>query len=909
MKKNSLRQLLTRQTVLVASIPLVLLMAAGYFLAVPTIEESLCEQQGILATSVGEQAKSFLNSAVVSIRTFTIVNHDAQANTHQLQHVLDAAAKASGTLSALYLVENGGVVRAAFILSGGEPRLQDVIGSDLSNTPIVKAALSENKEIWSNTFLSPIGGSLSVAIAIPSERSVVVGEIALDRLSAYLGELRTQESQLVMVIDRKGQVIADARGRYTAQQYNIGNLDLVRLAPQTGKTKSGKFDFEGRTMLGSVVVVPETQWRILIALPLETVHETLWEGVRLTLLALIAALAAAGIASIQLSRKLARQFTELQEHSREVAQGTTQIAWPRSNIREFDGLSADLESMAASIRDKEKEIVRNESRLRLLVEIMQRKYDSAHELLEYALVKALELTESKIGYIYYYDEGTEKFTLNSWSKGVMAECEVINPQTTYDLKATGLWGEAVRQRKPIVVNDYRAPNPLAKSYPEGHVPLEKFLTVPITIHGKIVGVLGLANKEIDYDESDLLQSSLLMDSVWRMLEGLASVQEKEALQEKLAQSQKMEAIGKLAGGVAHDFNNMLGVIIGHTELALAEKGNTTEMSGHLRAIDDAAQRSAEITRQLLAFARKQTVTPKIIDITEAISSILTVLRSLLGEEIEISFLPGAKPGRIKIDPAQMDQILTNLVTNARDAIAGIGRLTLETSVEKIDAGGGGEREERAGEYVVLTVTDTGCGIPANRLKDIFEPFYTTKPVGKGTGLGLSTVYGIVSQNEGFIRVYSEVGKGSTFSIYLPKVDGPWKEAQAEQGSVAGAGTETILLVEDERANLELLRRYLTTLGYKVLTADNPEKAIRLAMEKGKIDLLITDVVMPVMNGRQLAEAIRSINMEIKCLYMSGYTADVIADRGIVDDGVNFIQKPYSLKEMAERIRETLAARG
>jgi len=380
------------------------------------------------------------------------------------------------------------------------------------------------------------------------------------------------------------------------------------------------------------------------------------------------------------------------------------------------------------------------------------------------------------------------------------------------------------------------------------------------------------------------------------------------LERELYQAQKMESVGRLAGGVAHDFNNMLGVIIGRTEMALKQDIPTDKLQHNLREILKAGQRSADLTRQLLAFARKQTAIPKILDLNDTILGMLRMLRRLIGEDIDLAWQPGLDLWKVKIDPSQVDQILANLMVNASDAISGIGAITLRTDNVVIDDSNRAETGEFIpGQFVLLTVSDTGVGMSQEVCENIFEPFFTTKEVGKGTGLGLSTVYGIVKQNDGFISVASEQGKGTTFGIYLPRFEVETAQVPSEQITVnRPTGTETILLVEDDEAILDLSKMILEELGYTVLAAHAPVYALHLVEEHpGDIHLLITDVVMPEMNGRELAEQLITVRPNLKCLYMSGYTADVIARRGILDEGVNFIQKPFGSEVLAARVRQAL----
>ncbi len=429
--------------------------------------------------------------------------------------------------------------------------------------------------------------------------------------------------------------------------------------------------------------------------------------------------------------------------------------------------------------------------------------------------------------------------------------------------------------------------------------VEKFDTEILTKGGKIKNVFMSATLEAD------VLSGILMD----ITELKQTEQEMASLQEQLQQSQKMEAIGQLAGGIAHDFNNLLTVIKGYSQLSLLGFKEGDPLRGNLEEIKNAADKAADLTHRLLAFSRRQILDRKVLDFNIVLRNLEKMLRRVIGEDIELVMHLPKDLGRVKTDPGQIEQVIMNLAVNAKDAMPDGGKLTIETANLDLD-----EEYTRnhiavtPGRYVMLAVSDTGVGMTAEIKEKAFEPFFTTKKKGEGTGLGLSTVYGIVKQSEGNIWVYSEPGKGTTLKIYLPRVDEPLDEIRKEGVVKEGLlrGSETILVVEDEEVVLKLAVRILQEQGYRVLEAAQGMDAFLIAEEhQGAIHLLVTDVVMPKMSGRELAERLASLRPGTKVLYMSGYTDNTIAHHGILDKGVNYIQKPFTVDGLAKKVREVL----
>ncbi len=387
----------------------------------------------------------------------------------------------------------------------------------------------------------------------------------------------------------------------------------------------------------------------------------------------------------------------------------------------------------------------------------------------------------------------------------------------------------------------------------------------------------------------------------------SDVTDKKSAEEQLRQALKMEAVGRLAGGVAHDFNNMLNVILGYAEMALAAVPEDSELHQDIHEIELAARRSADLTRQLLAFSRKQIVEPKVLNLNDVVENQKKMLSRMIGEDIGMMFFPGRDLWSVRVDPSQVDQILANLAVNARDAISGVGTVTIETGNVVLDETyTRGRHEVLPGEYVMLAFSDTGAGMSPETLERIFEPFFTTKDRDKGTGLGLATVYGIVKQNQGVVNVYSEPGMGTTFKMYFPRFSGHAAEAARPADTRNLEGTETVLVVEDQEQVLNLAKSVLSKRGYTVLAARSPEEALDLAKaHPGNIALLLTDVVMPSMNGKELSKKVGADRPGLKTLFMSGYTANVIARHGVLDQGIHFLQKPFTIHGLSAKVREVL----
>ena len=532
---------------------------------------------------------------------------------------------------------------------------------------------------------------------------------------------------------------------------------------------------------------------------------------------------------------------------------------------------------------------------------------SAEELLRATLDEAERITGSIASFCHTLKSDQSQLLLRIWSTNTFKNtCRTQEKEEECSLNNYKMLADIFREKKSIMHNDscsHRNCQSMLDNYPD----IRRELLVPVLRNEQVIAIFGVCNKPSDYDEIDARYLSALTDRAWETIARKNAEQLKKSIEETLIQSQKMEVVGQLAGGIAHDFNNMLGIILGHAELAI----NKAEYSfDDLEAIHKAASHSADLTRQLLAFARKQVATPKVIEINFMIEEMLPMLRRLIGENISLLWrrAPGTNV-RVTIDTIQLNQILTNLCVNARDAIGGIGEIAIATEIVHVVNGDTAQPCTLPGDYIILSVTDNGRGIPKENLPHIFEPFFTTKEKGKGTGLGLSTVYGIVKQNNGYIDCQNMDGNGCTFRVYLPRQKHLDVQASSDQQKVIDPEfcNETILLVEDNLDILQLCGQMLENIGYTVVLASRPTIAIQLAEKyEGMIDLLLTDVIMPEMNGCDLSKRLQSIYPGIRTIFMSGYTADILDYNGGVPEEMNFIEKPFTINALTGIVKEALS---
>lgn len=579
----------------------------------------------------------------------------------------------------------------------------------------------------------------------------------------------------------------------------------------------------------------------------------------------------------------------------------SEMFFPLRNTKsEICGIVGVIRDITDS-KQAEETIRLNESRLNVLLKLNQMTEASLQDIKDFTLESAVKLTNSKIGYLAFMNDDESILTMHSWSKNTVKQCAISNKPLTYPMETMGLWGEAVRQRKAIITNNYSIPDPFKKGLPKGHIKIIRHMNVPLFEGNRIIIVAGLGNKENDYDELDVRQLTLLMQDMWSLIQHKQAEKEKKKIEVQLLQAQKTETIGKLVGGIAHNFNNLLMGIQGYTSLMLFETDSANPNYARLKNIEKMVKNRLDLTKQLLAYARKGQSEVKLLDLNQLVEETSETF-GRTRKEFTIRRELADNLYTIRADQGQIEQVLLNLYVNAADAMPEGGEFTLKTINSSHKNIKGKHFDPKPGNYVMLSVADTGVGMDKLTMKRIFEPFFTTK---QGTGLGLASVYGTIKAHNGYINVDSKKGLGTTFKIYLPASEIKLQKAVNIPEELI-KGTGTVLMVDDEKDILEVGEKLLEAIGYKVLTATNGNEAIEIYKKNmDKIDIVLLDMIMPTMAGGKVFDIIKKINPDAKVLLISGYSLDnqvaKILNRGC--DG--FIQKPFNLNELSGKIRKII----
>jgi signal transduction histidine kinase len=807
------------------------------------------------------------------------------------------------------------------------------------NLPVIRRALDTGEPAISDLFVGPVSGEPIIGITVPVTRGghlkyVLSAGLDVASLSRLLSESKIDKKWVATITDRKGIILARSRGI----EESLGKPAPAAFVTQSERSDEGSVSTvtrEGVSVYQAYSRSRLSGWTVGLAVPVAVVETP---G-RSSLLAVTAGgvvfLLLAGALATVFGRRIARGIGSLSATARALAQGEIPSAAGGSTISEVDDVARQMAEAARERADAIAGRLKAEAALALqnarLYSESDRRRREAEAIAEVGrtISESLDVKEvaqriadsvralfrAENAAVFRLERDTEDLATVAGSGDVGPAA----PESVTFPKGTGVVGLAVRTRQVVHTEDLLADRrvtltPAARARVE-QASYRAVLAAPLTVMGQVIGALGIGvrpgrvftTEEIRLIEAFATHAATALENARLYQQTQQAYEDLKRTQDQLILAQKMESIGRLAGGIAHDFNNLLTVISGRAVIATGRLGPGSPAARDLSAIGDATKRASALTRQLLAFGRKQVLQAQVLDLHVVVEGISRMLERTIGEDITITTVGSPDCGRVNADPTQIEQVILNLVVNARDAMPRGGRLTIETAeVELDEAYARTHPEVRPGPYVMVAVSDTGVGMDQATQAQIFEPFFTTKEPGKGTGLGLSTVYGIIKQSGGHIWVYSEPGRGTTFKVYFPRVTEALAVAPPEPVGTTGRGWETILLVEDDEGVRELAQEILEAEGYTVLVASGPNEALgAVARHDETIHLLVTDVVMPQMSGPELVERLRAVRPDIHVLYMSGYADTAIVQHGVLDAGLPFLQKPFTPSVLSRKVREAL----
>lgn len=786
-----------------------------------------------------------------------------------------------------------------------------------------KNSLKTRKYVLGDYVVGRLTGKRILPFALPyvgdkgQIEAIFFGAIDLEWLNELAAKAELPEGAALVLVDAHGTVLA----RYPEPEKWVGkNLKDIAIINAILTHREGIEELVGVDGIERLYAFsplgyePEVRAYICIGIPTKVAYaqvnrELIRNLMALFIVALLAILAAWLVGGVF----VARPVNLLLKVTKRLADGDlTARSGSQYRLGELGQLAYAFDQMAESLQRREEGRKQAEDEVRFLQMMTQIIAESQdfHSALQMAIQRICESTGWVLGeaWIPSPDGKCLKF-YTAWARTEGLEKFIEASRKFTFPPGIGLPGRAWSSKEPIWIKDITMDPLFLRASEATEAGLKGAMAVPVLHGDEVVTIMDFFVFEPREEDRRMVKLvSTIAIQLSSLIQRKRAEEEKRALEEQFRHSQKMEAIGRLAGGIAHDFNNLLTIIKGYCQISLPSFKAGDPVKENIEEVIKAADRAADLTRQLLAFSRKQVMEMHVLDLNHIIRNLEKMIRRMIGEDIDLKILLADNLGKVKADPGQIEQVLMNLVINAKDAMPGGGKLTIETSNVRLDEDY--TRHHVAvtpGDYVMISVSDTGIGMTPEVRERVFEPFFTTKEKGKGTGLGLSTVYGIVKQSNGNIWIYSEPGKGTTFKIYLPRVDEPAEELRVKiETPELPRGNETILIVEDDEKVRKLAVKILENQGYEVLEAGSGEEALRIFRERKKlIHLILTDIVMPGMDGRQLVEKLKGIHQDFKVLYMSGYTDNTIAHHGVLEKGLNFIAKPLSVEGLARKVREVL----
>ncbi len=848
----SLRLLLAGMFVAIGIAPTLLLGIFAVRFAASRVREQLTARNEQVARAISAELNRSLEAQLVHLREIALALGDAREPPPGIGVLLSLQVRANDAIAQIDVVNRAGKVVAT------APEDPDVLGTDLSGHPHVREAFATGEPTWSSATISMRTGEPVLTLVVPGRSLAVVGVVSLRALAEIVERTRVGIHGEVSVIDRDGTFIAHRDARFVHEQENARGLSPVREALD-GREGTADFELEGKTWLGSAATVPPMGWVVLVAEPAERAYREVATLRNAMLLALAGAVLAAALVGAASARPILRQVEALTAGARRIAAGDYDRALPAARgrgIREVDDLAASFASMVSAVRDREEELARSERNYRTIV------------------------SAPLVGVVRASLSGEILFANDAFARMVGVETGAA----LAGRHAGAFWAEPGERAKVLerTVETGSAVN--VEMRVRSSAGEERHLLVNVAREGETLTTVAVditGRKKADAERAEL--------------------------EHQLAHAQRLEAVGRLAGGIAHDFNNLLTAIVG---FANALRDSLPEDHPENESVDGilaASKRAAQLTRSLLAYGRKQVLDPRPTDVGEVVRTVEKLLRRVIGEDVELSLDLPERPLVAAVDPGQIEQVLVNLCANARDAMPGGGSLRISAGPAEVD-----DAEAlrlglpRGGAFVRIAVSDTGVGMTKEVAARVFEPFFTTKPAGKGTGLGLAIVYGIVRQHGGAVSVKSAPGEGTEVTLLLRAREAAREDALEEEDAPPRGGSETILLGEDDPLVRKSVRRALERAGYTVIEAMDGEDAVeKFGANAGRVALCLLDVVMPRKNGREAAEAIAAIRPGVPVLLASGYTADVLEDRGLPAGTTEIIAKPVAPDTLLRKIREVI----
>lgn len=852
---TSLRRFLSLQVSLAIALPFTLVLLLAWFWVAPQLKSESELRQRQLATALSLQIESHLETAATIVRATATLTRP-ELNDHNIQEHFDALLNATDTLNSLYRIEADGLVSMVTVRSGGQTHRTDLMNINLSGNPLFKRLQDTGSPLWSKTFLSLINAQLSVAYGVNSKGTVYLGEINLTHLSEFLAQISSESDNLLLVLDQNWQIIADNSNTFTARQMNIGNIPLIADGFKDGLLSTDNLTFAGQSMTGSIAPIKGIDWHVLVARSNTAMYENVRKITFFSLGGVLAAFACGLLVAYYQARKLSSRFDALTAHARRITHGKIQQDWPTSTIREFNELSENLQNMAGRLQQSGQTL----------------------ELYGYALNNAqdsLFIISEDAHFKFVNDAACDKL---GYSREQLLALRVFDVDPNFSV--TG-WPEHWQQLR----HDSNLRIESSHCSSTGQL-------IPMEINLKM----------FQFDGIEYLVS-LARD----LTERKKFEEERLAMERQLLHTQKLESLGVLAGGIAHDFNNLLTAIIGNAEIGRRRLKPESPAMSNLEGIEQAAQRAADLARQMLSYSGRGKFIVEPLDLNVLLEEMLHMLEVSISKKAILRFNLHRPLPAVEADATQIRQILMNLIINASEAIgdkSGVIATTTgcmdcdESYLQQVWL----EDNLKPGLYVYLEVADTGCGMDKETLSKLFDPFFTTKFTGRG--LGMAAVLGIVRGHKGAIKVYSELGKGTTFKILLPACNRPAELFNnAKQNGQNWQGTGKVLLVDDEESVRAIGVDMLQELGFETLTATNGWEALEKFRHHPDIRFVLLDLIMPKMDGEQCYRELRQLDPQVKVVLCSGYSEQEVTQKFIGKGLAGFIQKPYKLSVLQEILQK------